>query len=120
MDTPNAPTFREFRPPHYPAAWPRAATDIFRITAFIQTDFLTAILPQVDVVVARGSLNYKTENVLHPFQAIERMWEIARRGEGLQRLDPMGHGGCRYQRLLQADLQERGGLVAKPLVQGLR
>jgi trans-aconitate methyltransferase len=55
--------------------------------AFLQADFLTVSLPEADVVFACGSLNYKTENVLHPFQAIARMWEIARRGVAFNALD---------------------------------
>jgi len=54
---------------------------------FVLTDFLTGVLPEVDVVIACGSLNYKTENVLHPLQAIERMWELARRGVAFNVLD---------------------------------
>jgi SAM-dependent methyltransferase len=54
---------------------------------FMHADFLTTGLPEVDVVMACGSLNYKTENVLHPCQAIARMWEVARLGVAFDLLD---------------------------------
>jgi len=56
-------------------------------THFLHADFLTTGLPEVDVVLACGSLNYKTENVLHPEQAIAKMWEIARFGVAFNLLD---------------------------------
>jgi len=54
---------------------------------FLQADFLTTGLPQVDVVVACGSLNYRTTNDLHPWQAIARMWAAARCGVAFNVLD---------------------------------
>lgn len=56
-------------------------------THFLHADFLTATLPEVDVVLACGSLNYRTDNVLHPEAAIARMWEIARSGVAFNLLD---------------------------------
>lgn len=54
---------------------------------FLQADFLTTGLPQVDVVVACGSLNYRSTNDLHPWQAIARMWAAARCGVAFNVLD---------------------------------
>jgi SAM-dependent methyltransferase len=56
-------------------------------TQFFQADFLTAGLPEVDIVVASGSLNYRSNNVLHPWQAISRMWETCQRGIAFNLLD---------------------------------
>lgn len=56
-------------------------------TQFFQADFLTAGLPEVDCVIASGSLNYRSENELHPWQSISRMWEIAQKGIVFNLLD---------------------------------
>lgn len=56
-------------------------------TQFIQADFLTAGLPEVDIVIASGSLNYKSHNHLHPWQTISHMWEIAQKGVAFNLLD---------------------------------
>lgn len=56
-------------------------------TQFIQTDFLTAGLPEVDIVIASGSLNYRSQNHLHPWQTISRMWEVAQKGVAFNVLD---------------------------------
>lgn len=56
-------------------------------TQFFQSDFLTAGLPEVDFVIASGSLNYRSENQLHPWQSITRMWEIANKGVIFNLLD---------------------------------
>ena len=56
-------------------------------TQFIQADFLTTGLPQVDIVIASGSLNYRSENQLHPWQTISRMWELATMGIAFNLLD---------------------------------
>ena len=56
-------------------------------TQFLQADFLTAGLPEVDIVLASGSLNYRSANELHPWQAISRMWECARKGIAFNLLD---------------------------------
>jgi len=56
-------------------------------TQFIQADFLTAGLPEVDIVIASGSLNYRSENELHPWQIISRMWELANKGIAFNLLD---------------------------------
>jgi SAM-dependent methyltransferase len=56
-------------------------------THFLQADFLNTGLPEVDIAVACGSLNYKTENVLFPYSAIVRMWEVAARGVAFNLLD---------------------------------
>lgn len=56
-------------------------------TQFFQSDFLTAGLPEVDVVIACGSLNYRSANSLHPWQTISRMWEVAQRGVVFNLLD---------------------------------
>lgn len=54
---------------------------------FIQADFLTAGLPEVDIVIASGSLNYRSQNHLHPWQTISRMWEVAQKGVAFNLLD---------------------------------
>lgn len=56
-------------------------------TQFFQADFLTAGLPEVDCVIASGSLNYRSKNELHPWQSISKMWEIAQKGVILNLLD---------------------------------
>lgn len=56
-------------------------------THFLQADFLNTGLPDVDVVVACGSLNYRTENILFAHAAIARMWEVATRGVAFNMLD---------------------------------
>lgn len=56
-------------------------------TQFFQSDFLTAGLPDVDIVIACGSLNYRSNNSLHPWQTISRMWEIANKGVIFNLLD---------------------------------
>lgn len=56
-------------------------------TQFLQADFLSVGLPQVDIAIASGSLNYRSDNELHPWQAISRMWECARRGVAFNLLD---------------------------------
>ena len=49
-------------------------------THFLQVDFLNAEFPNVDVIIASGSLNYRSENALHPFQTIEKMWRSSQKG----------------------------------------
>lgn len=56
-------------------------------TQFFQSDFLTAGLPKVDIAIACGSLNYRSNNSLHPWQMISRMWEIANKGVIFNLLD---------------------------------
>lgn len=56
-------------------------------TQFLQADFLSVGLPEVDVAIASGSLNYRSDNELHPWQAISRMWECARMGVAFNLLD---------------------------------
>jgi len=56
-------------------------------TQFLQADFLTAGLPDVDIVIASGSLNYRSDNELHPWQTISRMWNCARKGIAFNLLD---------------------------------
>jgi SAM-dependent methyltransferase len=56
-------------------------------TQFFQSDFLTAGLPEVDIVIACGSLNYRSDNSLHPWQTISRMWEVANKGVVFNMLD---------------------------------
>ncbi|MFZ6658084.1 class I SAM-dependent methyltransferase [Undibacterium sp. TJN19] len=56
-------------------------------TQFFHSDFLTAGLPEVDIVIASGSLNYRSENILHPWQMITRMWEAAGKGVVFNLLD---------------------------------
>ncbi len=56
-------------------------------THFLQADFLNTRLPKADVVVASGSLNYKTENVLFPYSVIVRLWDAASRGVAFNLLD---------------------------------
>lgn len=54
---------------------------------FICADFMTAGLPEVDIVLASGSLNYRSTNVLHPWQSISTMWNLARKGIAFNLLD---------------------------------
>lgn len=61
-------------------------------TQFFQADFMTAGLPEIDCVIASGSLNYRSENSLHPWQSISRMWEIAQRGVVFNLLDQRHFG----------------------------
>ncbi|MFZ6720359.1 class I SAM-dependent methyltransferase [Undibacterium sp. Ji49W] len=56
-------------------------------TQFFQSDFLTTGLPEVDIVIASGSLNYRSENVLHPWQIISQMWKVAGKGVAFNLLD---------------------------------
>ncbi|MDY6983377.1 MAG: class I SAM-dependent methyltransferase [Pseudomonadota bacterium] len=56
-------------------------------TQFLQADFLSVGLPEVDIAIASGSLNYRSDNELHPWQAISRMWECARKGVAFNLLD---------------------------------
>lgn len=56
-------------------------------TQFFEADFLTVGLPEVDIVIASGSLNYRSENALHPWQSISRMWEAANKGVVFNLLD---------------------------------
>jgi SAM-dependent methyltransferase len=56
-------------------------------TQFLQADFLSVGLPEVDIVIASGSLNYRSDNDLHPWQMISRMWDSARRGVAFNLLD---------------------------------
>lgn len=56
-------------------------------TQFFQSDFLTAGLPEVDIVIASGSLNYRSDNSLHPWQTIGQMWEVAQKGVVFNMLD---------------------------------
>jgi trans-aconitate methyltransferase len=56
-------------------------------TRFVQADFMASPLPQADVVVASGSLNYRAHNPHHPKPTIERMWKAARKGVAFNLLD---------------------------------
>jgi hypothetical protein len=56
-------------------------------TQFFQSDFLTAGLPEVDIVIASGSLNYRSDNSLHPWQTIGQMWEVTQKGVIFNLLD---------------------------------
>lgn len=56
-------------------------------TQFFQADFLNVGLPEVDCVIASGSLNYRSKNELHPWQTIAKMWDIAQRGVIINLLD---------------------------------
>lgn len=56
-------------------------------THFLKADFTNTGLPDVDVVVASGSLNYRTENVLFAYSTIARIWEVAARGVAFNMLD---------------------------------
>lgn len=49
-------------------------------TDFICADFTSVGLPEMDIVIACGSLNYKTENSSYILTAIQRMWNVARKG----------------------------------------
>ena len=54
---------------------------------FFLADFLSADLPNADVIMASGSLNYHCENPEHPYTTIQRMWNAARRGVAFNLLD---------------------------------
>ena len=41
----------------------------------------------MDVVIASGSLNYKSNNPFHPWECISRMWEAANKGIVFNLLD---------------------------------
>lgn len=56
-------------------------------THFLQSDFLNAGLPEVDIIVASGSLNYRSTNPYHPWECINRMWEAANKGIAFNLLD---------------------------------
>lgn len=47
---------------------------------FLCADFQNTLFPPVDVIMACGSLNYRTENHLHPYSIIRKMWDHAQRG----------------------------------------
>lgn len=47
---------------------------------FLCIDFEDAILPKVDVVVASGSLNYRSTQAGHPWSMIKKMWQAAEKG----------------------------------------
>lgn len=59
----------------------------YKDTYFQQADFITDSLPHVDYVLASGSLNYQTENLMFPFLMIEKFYRIARRGVAFNLLD---------------------------------
>ena len=56
-------------------------------TQFLCADFLNASLPTVDVIIASGSLNYRTANAEHPWPIIYEMWRAARKGIVFNLLD---------------------------------
>ncbi len=68
-------------------------------TQFFLLDFLNAEFPQVDVIMASGSLNYRCADPLHPFQVIRQMWESAKMGVAFNLLNAREHGA---EKLLQA------------------
>lgn len=49
-------------------------------TSFIHADFTVDGLPEVDYVMACGSLSYQTENELYLYQAIDKMYDCASKG----------------------------------------
>jgi trans-aconitate methyltransferase len=49
-------------------------------THFITADFTQDGLPEVDYVLACGSLNYQTDNLLFIYRTIEKMYACARKG----------------------------------------
>lgn len=49
-------------------------------TSFINADFTVDGLPEVDYVLASGSLSYQTDNELFLYRAIEKMYVCARKG----------------------------------------
>jgi hypothetical protein len=59
----------------------------YPIPDFFNPIFLTVGLPEVDVVIACGSLNYNADNTLYPWQTISRMWEVAKQGIVFNLLD---------------------------------
>jgi len=56
-------------------------------THFIQMDFAKNPWPLVDIVLASGSLNYRSSDAAHPFPIIRHMWERARKGIAFNLLD---------------------------------
>lgn len=56
-------------------------------TRFLCVDFINAVLPQVDLVVASGSLNYRSSDPQHPRSIIEKMWQSASKGIAFNLLD---------------------------------
>jgi SAM-dependent methyltransferase len=56
-------------------------------TGFVCADFLNAILPQADYVLASGALGYRSRNQLHPFSIIGQMWQACTRGVAFNLLD---------------------------------
>jgi len=54
---------------------------------FLCTDFLNAKLPEMDFIIASGSLNYRSDNPGHPWQCINRMWYSANCGVAFNLLD---------------------------------
>ena len=70
-------------------------------THFIRADFARTELPEVDLVIACGSLNYCSQNTKHPWYIIEKMWHAARKGIAFNLLDKKAFddGGllCAYE-----------------------
>ena len=57
------------------------------LTHFIQMDFSAGGWPPVDVIFASGSLNYRSNDLQHPYPIISQMWEQARLGIAFNLLD---------------------------------
>lgn len=58
-----------------------------RNTFFKVADFTTDGLPDVDYILASGSLNYQTDNLLFPYRMIEKMYNSVKEGMAFNLLD---------------------------------
>jgi SAM-dependent methyltransferase len=54
---------------------------------FFQSDFTTDGLPQVDYIMASGSLSYQTNDLLHPYSSIMKLYQVVRCGFAFNLLD---------------------------------
>ncbi|MFZ6011718.1 MAG: class I SAM-dependent methyltransferase [Bacteroidota bacterium] len=56
-------------------------------TFFMQADFITDGLPEVDYVFASGALSYQTNDMLFPYSILMKLYSRARRGVAFNLLD---------------------------------
>jgi len=63
------------------------STAQFFLIDFLSAESLLTSLPNVDVIMASGSMNYKCTNPEHPYTTIRRMWNAARQGIAFNLLD---------------------------------
>lgn len=57
---------------------------------FMQADFTSDGLPEVDYVVASGALSYQTNDMLFPYSALMKLYQVARCGVAFNLLDEDG------------------------------